>query len=927
MADPRLTDLLGVGVPSGTPDAERALSALSADPAPGARFRAPNVPGDNTWLRITAVPSAEEVDAFLAVLGSAGGGLANFTVLIQHGETTGIRLYLSGGHPAITARVRNQIAPRCDAVWEVPSRAWRSWAGFGISYRVQAELGRESAQKPQHTGLLEHLSTVTGTWCVVLEFRSVHQLEVRDAQQSAVTLSQVAAEHLTTALQEHANRTVTTVSAGWSRVQQWAAVLLAQLAQGGAVGAWKTAAWAFGAEQWTTHQVVAALRGAIPEEQGRRFMAFDAPIDAAASSDPLSMLSSPECSAMLASPRASLQGLAVRPAPPAARRPDTSGRSLTLGRSWSTDLPATIGLADLEGHAFVTGTTGSGKTTTLHRLLAEAWNGHGIPFLVIDPVKDEYTSAAALFRGGITSVSGGELSLNLLQPGRGEDPRRHLMQVAQAFRGSFSMPSPTPYVVTKLFDSIAMQPGGPDGTELHDVRDAVDPLVRSLGYAAEAQSNIRASLLTRLELLLAPTRAHRFAWSNSAMIDALFDRPTVVTLADLVDDEERSFVVLLLALATWSRARARKRPKAVEHLLVLEEAHRVLPEIPVAVASADGVGGSAQAASAELLTSMLAEVRSFGEQVIVVDQSPAKVAADVVRNTNLKIIHRTVAAEDQRTAGTSVGLRESEVGLLGSLARGQAILSTRQEPSPQTIAIDPATPTDLPARLRTVTRAVANWPCCGGAAPEQHFGAWRAAELADPLMALFVLACRVGDEDHADNARNAVLRRLRVHERSLNVRADCLAWAGLRRLFVAERQEGLLPRAAAVAGQLSTVFAIWLAEAPPFPGTATAFSVPRTGSNFLCPDCGRACHVRVPAWRAAQDGPRTGLLALAAPTWRSDLSSVADWAITERKRLGALLGESGTDTVIRCQVDQAVARFRLTADVADHLLNRAGISR
>ena len=69
------------------------------------------------------------------------------------------------------------------------------------------------------------------------------------------------------------------------------------------------------------------------------------------------------------------------------------------------------------------------------------------------------------------------------------------------------MPSPAPYVVTKLFDQVVGQPGGPCGATLHDVRDMLDPIVASLGYAGEPQANIRAIIATRLDLLLSPLRA------------------------------------------------------------------------------------------------------------------------------------------------------------------------------------------------------------------------------------------------------------------------------------------------------------------------------------------------------------------------------------------------------------------------------------
>ncbi|WP_085369876.1 ATP-binding protein [Leifsonia sp. NCR5] len=926
MADPHTLTILGLA--GADQDASAILDELSSDEPPARGHRGPSVPAGDDWLRISAFPpgTADRNSPFTTVLAAASGGLlSECTVMVQHTDASGVELFVSGGHPQLTGRIRLQLAPDCDAAPARPSAHWREWLGHGVRLRLQAETkadGRGAGD--ERPSLLERLSTVAGDWTVILSFRSVHQLEVRDAQRAAVRLAVVAADNLTSTRHEATTRTVTAVSAQWARVQLWLDAILGQLAEGGAGGLWKTAVWAFGSDPWTAQEVVAALRGAVPHDEGRRFIAYDAEVQAAAGDEPLSIVTSDEAAAMLRSPRRSTPGLAVRPAPPAARRPDGSGAALDLGAYWSTTVRAVIGLTDLEGHAFVTGTTGSGKTATLHRLLSEAWNRHRIPFLVLDPVKDEYSASAGLFDGGLQVLTGSELSLNLFAPGADGDQRAHVARVAQAFRGAFTMPSPTPYVVTQLFDQVTLQPGGPPGTELFDVRDAVDGLVDNLGYAQEAQSNIRASLLTRLNLLLSPTRAHRFAWPDSSMVDRLFNRPTVVTLADIVDDEERSFLVLLLALATWSRARSRRAPRNVEHLLVLEEAHRVLPEVRD---DSDPERGSARSASAQLLSSMLAEVRSFGQQVIVVDQSPARVASDVVRNTNLKIVHRTVSADDQRVMAAAVGLAEHESSLFGSLARGQVVVSTRQEPAPQTIAVELARPArrteGSASKTLAVARDAARWPCCDGVEPERHFRAWRAADRAEVPMSLFLLGCRAGESGDGEMLDDHVRALLGTAEREVGAPIDCLAWAGLRRLLVAERRAGILPSATAVTNQLTALFSIWADHSTPTTRSAKDHSVPRTGAAALCPDCGTPCRVRVPAAVWLRTSPRTGLGSLASANWRVELGGVEDWASAEAGRLSAWLGDAGSTRVLRCQVHQAVHRSRLSDDVAEQILRRA----
>jgi DNA helicase HerA-like ATPase len=920
MADVHAIDVLGLVADA---DAMAVLAALGADDVP-ARHTPPPDAAIGTWLHIVGLPESSPGSPrpFLDVLVAASGGLlADVQILISHSTEHGVQLFVSAGHPQLRDRLRRQLAPACELRVEDPDDGWRRWPGHGVRYRLQPEVDATRDPAAGAAGILDRLSTVEGDWAVLLRLASVHPTELLEARRMAIEIAERAGERMTSTRQDTSNRSTTIVSAAWRRVGDWTATILDQLSESGGDGAWKVQTWALSPDGWTTQEVVASLRGAPGTIGARRFVACDAPVGVRADPSPTSLLTSLEAHAFLVSPQQSLPGLLVRHAPPAARRPAPAASAVELGTYSGTEVRASIDIDDLEGHVFVTGTTGSGKTTTLHRLLSEAWNAQGIPFLVIDPVKDDYSEVAGAFEGGLRVVTGKSLSLDIMRPHGSEPAEDHVARVAQAFRGAFTMPSPTPYVVAQVFDRIVLQAGGPAGSTLFDVRDVVEPLVASLGYAPEANANIRASLLTRLELLLSPSRAHRFAWQDSKMLDELFDHPTVVTLADLVDDEERSFVVLVLALATWAHARARGPGRAVAHLLVLEEAHRVLPEVG---ADVDSEFGSARAASAELLTSMLAEVRSYGEQVVVVDQSPAKVSSDVIRNTNSKLVHRVVAPDDQRTMTAALGLAIGSDSLLATLARGQMIVSTRREPSPQTVAVAPTRRRAAAGAVRSIGRSSPRWPCCAGRSPDRHYRAWRASAVVEAPMALVIAGARVGTGS-GDELRDEVVAQLTHEERAQSSRASCLAWVGMRRILVAERAGGTLPTARAVEDQLARLFELWSSDSPITLADARRCGVPRTGAQSRCPDCGTACAVRIPAGALLRHGHRTGPLALASNGWRSELGGVEEWARGELRHLDALLGNDGATRVIRCQIHQAVRRNRLPDEVAVQLVRRSGL--
>src|SRR5262249_16324106 len=80
--------------------------------------------------------------------------------------------------------------------------------------------------------------------------------------------------------------------------------------------------------------------------------------------------------------------------------------------------------------------------------------------------------------------------------------------------------------------------------------------------------------------------------------------------------------------------------------MVLEEAHNLVP-------ATDHHAGEGEvdvkAEATRYVTNMLAEMRALGLSILVVDQTPSAVSPFVMKSTNLKIAHRTVAKDDRET--------------------------------------------------------------------------------------------------------------------------------------------------------------------------------------------------------------------------------------------------------------------------------------
>lgn len=475
-------------------------------------------------------------------------------------------------------------------------------------------------------------------------------------------------------------------------------------------------------------------------------------------------LSSHEVADVMTFGGASVGRVQARHALASGRQSRTGSQPIDLGSWLGSTVPAQIDVDDLSAHAFISGITGSGKSTTTRALLSQLWNRHDKPFLVIDPAKTDYADFGRHLKSDLRVVQGREITMNILRAWPGCDTQQHIARVGNAFRGSFSLPSPVPYVVSILFEELAQEAASSEVT-LHDAWSRLDSLIDELQYRGEIEDNIKASLGLRLRLLLSPSRADRVACLG-AVPTWLTDGPTVVQLGDIADEEERNFVASMLVLYVSDAARAHGLSDSVRHVTVLEEAHRLMPE-PVTGGAEDADAG---AVIAKLMTQLLAEIRAYGEGLLIIDQSPAAVAREVLRNTNVKLVHRIVDRDDQQALGGALGLDEQASSMLGSLQIGRLLVSTRHLVQPQAAQVRRELTVfvhDGPA----VPVAASAYVCHNPSRAPGHHVAERQGLVMEQIVALWTLG--VGG-DLRQQAQQIVQQDPRLS-------ASCLIQVGLRR--------------------------------------------------------------------------------------------------------------------------------------------------
>jgi hypothetical protein len=85
---------------------------------------------------------------------------------------------------------------------------------------------------------------------------------------------------------------------------------------------------------------------------------------------------------------------------------------------------------------------------------------------------------------------------------------------------------------------------------------------------------------------------------------------------------------------------------------------------------------------------MLSEVRYYGQGVIVAEQIPTKLTPDVIKNTNLKIVHRLLAKDDRDMVAATMNVDEQKSRFLSILQRGNALVYAEGDDHPYHIRLE-----------------------------------------------------------------------------------------------------------------------------------------------------------------------------------------------------------------------------------------------
>ena len=83
---------------------------------------------------------------------------------------------------------------------------------------------------------------------------------------------------------------------------------------------------------------------------------------------------------------------------------------------------------------------------------------------------------------------------------------------------------------------------------------------------------------------------------------------------------------------------------------------------------------NSRAETSDMFSSMLSEMRGFGEGFIIAEQIPSRLVEDAIKNTNVKIVHRLPGKDDREVIGATMNLGEEQEPYLSKLSPGESAI-------------------------------------------------------------------------------------------------------------------------------------------------------------------------------------------------------------------------------------------------------------
>ena len=348
-------------------------------------------------------------------------------------------------------------------------------------------------------------------------------------------------------------------------------------------------------------------------------------------------------------------------------------------------VPVKLTAKDLTMHTFVTGSTGSGKSNTVYQLIDQVTKV-GAKFLVVEPAKGEYKHVFGRVPGLNVSVYGTNPNISKMlriNPFSFPDEihiYEHMDRLIEIFNVCWPMYAAMPAVLKDAIERAYIGAGWNLKTSKNrhdlkiyptfgDVLRQIDVVMEESQYSSESKGDYKGALSTRLKSLTNGINGMIFT-SDELSAEELFEENVIVDLSRVGSTETKALIMGLLVMKLQEHRMALGQMNAeLNHVTVLEEAHNLLKRTST---EQSAEGSNLVGKSVEMITNAIAEMRTYGEGFIIVDQAPGLLDMAAVRNTNTKIILRLPEYSDRELVGKACGLTEDQIDELARFEKGVA---------------------------------------------------------------------------------------------------------------------------------------------------------------------------------------------------------------------------------------------------------------
>lgn len=352
----------------------------------------------------------------------------------------------------------------------------------------------------------------------------------------------------------------------------------------------------------------------------------------------------------------------------------------------------------LTSHVFITGSTGSGKSNTIYYLLDQLLK-EGKKILVVEPVKGEYKN---IFGGhenihvlGTNPEYFDLLKINPFSFPNGVHVTEHIDRLVDIFNACWPMYAAMPAVLKESISRAYVACGWDMVTStskskyyptISDVISELNNYINSSEYSSDSKGDYKGALGTRLQSLSNGIIGQVLS-GDELDGEMLFNSNVIVDLSRVGSNETKSLIMgfLVLKLNEFRMSENIGMNLPLRHVTVLEEAHNLLKQTSTMQSQESS---NLTGKSVEMISSAIAEMRTFGEGFIIADQTPSMLDKSAIANTNTKIVMCLPYKVDRELASYSIGLNEEQMEEISKFKTGIGVIHQKGWEEPVLCSIE-----------------------------------------------------------------------------------------------------------------------------------------------------------------------------------------------------------------------------------------------